>query len=98
VNDELRRKLASEAGAIAWTELERHFARGALIVVAPELDLIDVAARIAEDDAVSVGRWMNSDQVVRASDEHARLWGASRRLLRAVVVAPWVLVQETRVH
>ncbi|CAI8801604.1 DUF2288 domain-containing protein [Methylocaldum szegediense] len=92
---ELRRKLAEETGQITWQELERHFARGALIVIGPELNLVETAARIAEDDAVSVQGWIQRGQVVRATDEHARRWVHSRSRLWAVVVAPWVLVQES---
>ena len=81
-------------GTIAWRDLQRHFARGVLIAVAGDLDLVEVAARVAEDDAPALRAWMEAGRVVRATDEHARRWEAAGRELRAVVVAPWVLVQE----
>lgn len=90
---ELRRKLASEVGTIRWTELQRHFARGALIRVAADLDLVEVAACIASDDTAALESWMDAGLVVRANDEHARKWQAAETVLKAVVVAPWVLVQ-----
>jgi len=93
---ELRHKLAAETGEIAWQELERHFARGVLIVVAPELNLIEAAARIAEDDKSALQEWIRSGLVARATDDHARRWADSKSPLWAVVVAPWVLVQESR--
>lgn len=91
---ELHRKLASDMGLIAWAELQRHFARGALIKVASGLDLVEVAMRVANDDAVAVKAWFEAGSIARANDDHARAWQASERMLRAVVVAPWVLVQE----
>lgn len=95
-DEELRRKLAAETGRIAWPELQRHFARGVLIVVGPELDLVEAAARIAEDDRAVVQEWIRGGQVVRANDDHARHWSDSECIFWAVVVAPWVLVQESR--
>jgi hypothetical protein len=89
-------KLAAQSGVIAWSELQRHFARGVVVVVSPPLDLLGVAAAMARDDAVMLGDWMQSSRVLRATDEHARQWELAQPALRAVVVAPWVLVQEIR--
>jgi len=91
----LRQKLNLETARVRWSEMQRHFARGSVIVVAPELDLVEVAARMAEDDAPSLRTWMQSRQVMRASDTQARSWSRSDAWLWAVVVAPWVLVQES---
>jgi hypothetical protein len=90
---ELRQKLAAETGSIPWRDLERHFARGALVVVAPELDLVEVAVRVARDDTAAVSAWLSQGRLARATEEHARVLGVPGRSLRAVVVAPWVLVK-----
>lgn len=95
---ELRRKLASDLGTISWAELQRHFARGNLIRVASELDLVEVAMRFAHDDTAAVKTWTDAGVVARAHDGHARAWQASRGVLKAVVVAPWVLVQEVELE
>jgi hypothetical protein len=94
--DELHQKLNLETARITWPELERHFARGAVVVVAPGLDLVEVAAAVARDDPAAVGAWAQTGAVVRASDDHARRWVAAGEdaWFWAVVVAPWVLVQE----
>jgi hypothetical protein len=99
-SDELRAKLNGETGRLSWSELQRHFARGAVLAVAAELDLVEVAARIAEDDQVAVKGWMDAGRLVRATDSHARVWAAvsDEPALWAVVVAPWVLVQHARLH
>lgn len=93
---ELRQKLAAETGQIGWQELERHFARGVLIVIGPELNLVEAAAKIAEDDKSALQEWIQRGQVARATDDHARRWVDSKCTFWAVVVAPWVLVQESR--
>lgn len=38
--DILRAKLNAETGKLVWNELERHFARGVVIKVAGDLDLL----------------------------------------------------------
>ncbi|MDG0022788.1 DUF2288 domain-containing protein [Trinickia sp. Y13] len=87
-------KLLAETAKIGWTELERFFARGMLLRVARDLDLVTVAAAIAEDDADQVARWLSSGLVERLMSETAADWAARDPDLWAVVVSPWVCVQE----
>ena len=97
INDDdlpLEEKLNLETGKIGWPELQRYFARGVIIIVNPPLDLLDVARLIAENHAVQIERLIGECQLIRASDEHARDWHTRDPLFWAIVVAPWVLVQE----
>jgi len=89
-----REQLVQEAGVLAWPELQRHFARGVVIVVTPSLDWLDVALAMARDDAARLAEWMGQGVVFKADDECAHRWSVDQTRLRAVVVAPWVLVQE----
>lgn len=91
-----RDELAQERGSLTWPELERHFARGVVVVVDPLLDLLDVAEAMARDDRESFSSWMSQGLVLQAQDSHARKWQASSQILEAIVVAPWVLVSETQ--
>lgn len=93
---ELRGKLNSETARIAWPELERHFARGVVVVVAPGLDLVEVAHAMARDDSAALAAWMQAGQVARAEAEQALDWHARQAVFWAVVVAPWVVIQETQ--
>jgi len=90
----LRDKLNLETGKLSWRELQRHFARGAVIVVARELDLIDVAVAFAEDQQAQTKAWVAGGQVAHASDTDARRWQEHSSVFWSLVVAPWVLVQE----
>jgi hypothetical protein len=94
----LRVKLNAESGKLRWCELERHFARGVVIRVTPGLDLIDVALCMTKDDRDSVAAWMGSGRLGRVSPDEARGWHENDCLLWAVVVSPWVLVQEPARH
>ncbi|NOX43638.1 MAG: DUF2288 domain-containing protein [Gammaproteobacteria bacterium] len=87
-------QLNNETGKLNWKELERHFARGAVIKVAIEIDLVNAAAMFAEDNKVLVESWLASGQVVRANEDDARRWGKNQQVFWAIVTAPWVLVQE----
>jgi len=50
----LELKLAAETGTLCWTELQRHFARGAVVVVSSRLALLDVAQAMARDDKAAL--------------------------------------------
>lgn len=89
-----RHELNLETGRIAWVELQRHFASGRLIAVDAALDLVDVAQRFASDDKASVAHWLAEKTLHPVTDEEAREWLQGDAWLWAVVVKPWVLVQE----
>ncbi|MGD8567785.1 MAG: DUF2288 domain-containing protein [Gammaproteobacteria bacterium] len=93
-NDELIfQKLNLETGKISWLELQRHFARGVVIIVAKDLDLVEVASHFSKDNKKAVQRWMDQGAVKRATDDDARQWHERQQDFWAVVTAPWVLVQ-----
>ena len=93
--EQLTVRLNTETARITWQELERHFARGVLITVSPELDLVQVGAHMIHDDKTIIDAWLESGELGKTSDDDARRWSESEpgSELWAVVVAPWVLVQ-----
>ncbi len=90
---ELRSKLNQETSRLAWSELQRFFAAGAVISVAAEVDLLEVAVCVARDDAAQVSAWMNNGKIARVSDTQALAWSEENAELWTVVVKPWILVQ-----
>jgi hypothetical protein len=90
----LRAKLNAETGKLTWRELERHFARGVVIKVAGDLDLVDVAVAMSHDDKAVVEAWLTQGRIARASTDDAIAWHAQQSQFWAVVAAPWVLIQE----
>ena len=90
---ELHDKINRETARVRWSELERHFANGAVVWVSEELDLVEVAMRIAHDDKDNIARWMNEGKLAKVSDVQARSWQAADAELWASVVSPFVLVQ-----
>ena len=86
-------KLNLETGKINWLELQRHFARGVVIIVAKELDLVEVARQFSRNNSKMVQQWLDKEWVKHATDDDARLWHQQQQDFWAVVAAPWVLVQ-----
>ncbi|MBK3866630.1 DUF2288 family protein [Pseudomonas stutzeri] len=87
-------KLLGETAAITWQELQPFFARGALLQVCPEADLVEVALAVAQDDQPKVAAWLTGGQLSKMPATQAEDWLERDPDLWAVVVAPWVLVQE----
>ena len=96
--DDLMARLNAETGRIRWSELEVFFAAGQLVAVSPSLDLLEVARAFGEDSAEQVREWMAAGQVEPVSDAKASDWQSRDAELWAVVVRPWVLVQESAVQ
>ncbi|MFC3606711.1 DUF2288 domain-containing protein [Stutzerimonas tarimensis] len=87
-------KLLGETAAISWQELEPFFARGATLRVASDLNLVEVATAVSLDEKAQVAGWLSAGGLGKLEAEQAQEWIACDAGLWAVVVAPWVLVQE----
>lgn len=87
-------KLLGETASITWQELQPFFARGALLQVASDFDLIEAAQAVALDDRDKVAVWLAEGRLGALVSEQAQDWHQRDPALWAVVVAPWVLVQE----
>ena len=92
--DQLIARLNTETARISWPELERHFARGVLMTVSSELDLVQLGAHMIHDDKSIIDAWLETGVLRKTTDDDARGWSESETDLWAVVIAPWVLVQK----
>lgn len=92
--EELKHKLNLETSRIGWRDLQTYYARGHVVRVAPSLDLLDVAAELAADNKPLFERWLDAGEVGDVAPDLARSWYEGDVELWAVVVAPWVLVQD----
>lgn len=89
----IEQQLNLETAQIRWHELQRFFASGSAIAVDPSLDLTQVAAQIAADNAAQIKEWMDAGLVDAVTDAQALSWYDTDALVWAVVIKPWVLVQ-----
>ena len=88
--------LHAETAAIEWKDLERFFARGNLLHVSSDLDLIDAAVEIANDNKPAIEQWIAEGHLSGVSNEEALLWSKGGSNLWSVIVLPWVLVQQRK--
>ena len=88
-----RARINAETARIAFRELQRFFAAGKLMLVAPDLDLVETALVVQQDDVKRIESLVAEQRIARVSDDQARAWIDADAELWAVVVKPWVLVQ-----
>jgi hypothetical protein len=98
VDNDVRNKLRREVMSSHWEDLAPHQQRGALLLLAPALDLLDVAVAIAGDDKERVTALLKGGQLRRAGEaDRARYEHdadeVSEVRFQFVIVQPWVLAQ-----
>ena len=89
-----RAKINSETARIPWRELQRFFAAGKVMHLDRGIDLVEAAYAMQQDDIDRVTAWAESGQLAPVTDAEARDWVERDATLWAVVVKPWVLVQD----
>ena len=97
----LLEKLHNQTAQISWRELQRYFAQGKVLRVDADLDLVQIASALAEDNINLLTPLIEQQLIAAPSDDRARHWYEADTLLWSVVVAPYVLVQdkaESRQH
>ncbi|MDX1678813.1 DUF2288 domain-containing protein [Arsukibacterium sp.] len=94
----LKAKIISETARIHWPQLQKFYAAGSVITVSAEHDLIDVAYAFSADDKQRVADWLGAATVERTTELQAKQWFDNNTELWAVVISPWVLVQDKPVH
>lgn len=94
MNEFEKAKVNLETAKIHWSELQRFFAKGEAVWVSNELDLIEVGHQFSIDNKIQVQQWLENKQVALVADEQALRWFETNAELWAVVIKPWILVQE----
>nr|WP_246551610.1 DUF2288 domain-containing protein [Geobacter hydrogenophilus] len=87
--------MALQVDVAEWNWLRAHLERGGLIVVAPELEIAEVGERIARDDTVTVGAWIESGKLSKPSDSQIAIWDADKAArFSTLIISPYVLMKE----
>jgi hypothetical protein len=91
----MRESLLASMGPIAFSDLRAHLARGAVIIVDPSLDLLDVGDAVARDDKARVADWIARGLLRKPSLETIAAWEKVEGLAwTTLVVQPYVLLRE----
>lgn len=83
------------AELVEWHWLRPHHQRDALWIVARELDLEEVGAALARDDAAAVRTWLATGSLQKPDSAQLERWEKNPvQQLAMLIVQPFVLVQE----
>lgn len=94
--EDIRARLKENLDVAQWDWLIPHVKRDALVVVTPQLDLLDVGVAIASDNVSSVQRWISEALIYKPSPEQVSEWNQnSTKKFDAIIVDPFVVVQES---
>jgi hypothetical protein len=88
--ESFRRDLAD----VNWRELRIHLQRDAIILVADELNLIDVGVAVAEDDKGLVENWIAARQLGKPNEQQLESWEREPdKQFQMLIVQPFILVK-----
>jgi hypothetical protein len=93
---DLREQLAEilDEAELEW--LKPHIQKDAVIIVVPELDLLDVGVAIASDDTQKIQHWIGEQLLAKPSQEILNRWNANpQQKFQAMIIQPYILVKET---
>ncbi len=99
---DLRAELTEILDEAEWDWLIPHVQRDAVIVVAPDLDLLDVGVAIAGDNIALVQQWIDQQLIAKPSEVQIGEWNTnalggleqSHNRFHTLILQPYVLVQE----
>ncbi|PSB21654.1 DUF2288 domain-containing protein [Phormidesmis priestleyi ULC007] len=93
---DLRSELTESLDEAEWNWLIPHVDRDAVIVVAPQLNLVDVGMAIVNDHSASVQHWIAEGLIYKPSEQQKTDWNAHQdKRFHALIVQPYVLVQDS---
>jgi hypothetical protein len=85
-------ELVDEA-ELEW--LKPHIQKDAVILVVPELDIVDVGVAIASDNTQSIQHWIGEQLLVKPSSEILNRWNTNpHQKFQAMIIQPYILVKE----
>lgn len=92
---DLRAELAENLDEAELDWLKPHIQRDVVVVVNPELDLLDVGVAIVNDDTLSVQHWISEQLLHKPFPEQLANWNSDEnKRFQALIVQPYVLVKE----
>ncbi|WP_303720280.1 DUF2288 domain-containing protein [Malonomonas rubra] len=91
---EVFQRFKQDLAEVCWKDLRIHLQRDAIIIVAEELDLVEVAAVVAEDNKHKVANWIGEGQLVKPTAKQLSDWELDlNKPFRMLIVQPFILVQ-----
>ena len=90
-----REEMALAVDEAEWDWLRAHLGRGGLVLLAQDLDIVDVGLNIAADDTAAISGWIAAGKLAKPSAGEVAAWDGSRsKRFLSLIVSPYVLIQE----
>ena len=91
----IRADLAEMLDEAEWNWLMPHAQRDVLLVVSPDVSLLDVGVAIASDHVAQVQNWIQQSLLAKPTAMQLSAWNNDQeKRFKALIVRPYVLVQE----
>lgn len=92
----LREKLEAEILETNWSPVAPHFARGNVYLLDDDLDILDVAVAMAEDQVSTVKIWLDDGLLSPPTPEEATIFHKKdgEIIFNMLIIEPYVLIQK----
>ena len=91
---EAREGFTKDLAEVDWKSLRIHAQRDALILIDDQLDIIEVACKVAADAAEEVGTWIEKGLLAKPTAEQLSSWESElEKPFRMLIAAPYILIQ-----
>ncbi|MDT8418908.1 MAG: DUF2288 domain-containing protein [Desulfuromonadales bacterium] len=90
----IRERFKTDLAEVNWRDMRIHLQRDVIILVADDLDLVDVAVDIAEDKTDQVSLWIAAGKLLKPTREQVEHWEAQLdKPFRMLIAQPYILAQ-----
>ena len=94
---ENRERFEKDLAEVDWRSLRIHMQRDVLILVADQLDLVEVACQVTADAATLIAGWIENGLLLKPSAEQLVCWETELdKPFKMLIAAPYILLQEVR--
>ena len=92
---DLKAELAKDLEQAEWEWLIPHVKRDSVLIIAKELNVVDVGIAIASDNLRSVQHWISEQLIQKPSETQLSDWNSDpQKRFNTLIVQPYVLIQE----
>ena len=93
--EQLKKKFKKEYDVVKWDTIKEHLVRDAVIIVSPELNIVESAIEIAQDHIDVVSGWLKEKKIYKPDQAILNEWEKNpEKCFGFIIVQPYVLIQE----
>lgn len=96
--NEVRSNLKNSSSKINFNELKLEIVKDLIILVSPDLNLLEVAEGCAKDDSASFKIWLENGLVKKPTYEQMLIWKAENKIFDCCLVKPFIFLQRPNLN